>query len=136
VTSGGLGTKGLVAAAAIGAKNAARQKDVWVIAGDGGFQMTLAESSTLVQEKAAINALSSTTAFSAWCASGKRPFYEKKTTRPRRSLARLVNTGEAHGNRRGDYHAGKQVTPIVTKARNPAALLINFQVEKEEECIQ
>ncbi len=40
ITSGGLGTMGFALPAAIGAKVACPEKDVWVIAGDGGFQMT------------------------------------------------------------------------------------------------
>ena len=55
ITSGGLGTMGFALPAAIGAKIACPEKDVWVIAGDGGFQMTAAELSTIVQEKLAIN---------------------------------------------------------------------------------
>ena len=55
VTSGGLGTMGFALPAAIGAKAACPEKDVWVIAGDGGFQMTAAELSTIVQEGLAIN---------------------------------------------------------------------------------
>src|ERR1700737_1529066 len=46
VTSGGLGTMGFALPAAIGAKVACPEKDVWVIAGDGGFQMTPAALST------------------------------------------------------------------------------------------
>jgi acetolactate synthase-1/2/3 large subunit len=46
ITSGGLGTMGFALPAAIGAKAACPEKDVWVIAGDGGFQMTAAELST------------------------------------------------------------------------------------------
>src|ERR1019366_8969537 len=55
ITSGGLGTMGFALPAAIGAKFACPEKDVWVIAGDGGFQMTAAELSTIQQEKLAIN---------------------------------------------------------------------------------
>ena len=55
ITSGGLGTMGFALPAAIGAKAACPEKDVWVIAGDGGFQMTAAELSTNQQEKMAIN---------------------------------------------------------------------------------
>src|SRR5881394_2709231 len=50
VTSGGLGTMGFALPAAIGAKMACPEKDVWVIAGDGGFQMTMCELATAVQE--------------------------------------------------------------------------------------
>ena len=40
ITSGGLGTMGFALPAAIGAKIARPDAEVWVIAGDGGFQMT------------------------------------------------------------------------------------------------
>ena len=55
ITSGGLGTMGFALPAAIGAKFACPDKEVWVIAGDGGFQMTAAELSTIVQENIKIN---------------------------------------------------------------------------------
>ena len=37
--------------AAIGAKMGRPEKNVWAIAGDGGFQMTMMELATAVQEK-------------------------------------------------------------------------------------
>src|SRR5690606_1809579 len=55
VTSGGLGTMGFALPAAIGAKFADPSAEVWVIAGDGGFQMTAAELTTIVQENIKIN---------------------------------------------------------------------------------
>ncbi len=55
ITSGGLGTMGFALPAAIGAKFAWPDKEVWVIVGDGGFQMTMAELATIVQEKFKIN---------------------------------------------------------------------------------
>src|ERR1700678_2770218 len=51
ITSGGLGTMGFALPAAIGAKFACPEKEVWVVAGDGGFQMTASELSTIAQEK-------------------------------------------------------------------------------------
>ena len=50
ITSGGLGTMGFALPAAIGAKFARPEEEVWVIVGDGGFQMTAAELSTCAQE--------------------------------------------------------------------------------------
>lgn len=55
ITSGGLGTMGYALPAAIGAKFACPDREVWVIAGDGGFQMTMYEMATIVQEKLKIN---------------------------------------------------------------------------------
>jgi acetolactate synthase-1/2/3 large subunit len=50
ITSGGLGTMGFGLPAAIGAQIAEPDKEVWAIVGDGGFQMTIQELGTLVQE--------------------------------------------------------------------------------------
>jgi acetolactate synthase-1/2/3 large subunit len=50
ITSGGLGTMGFGLPAAIGAQFGAPDREVWAIVGDGGFQMTMQELGTLVQE--------------------------------------------------------------------------------------
>ena len=50
LTPGGLGTMGFGLPAAIGAQFARPQDEVWAIVGDGGFQMSLHELATLVQE--------------------------------------------------------------------------------------
>jgi acetolactate synthase I/II/III large subunit len=46
-TSGGLGTMGYALPAAMGVKVAAPERAVWVVVGDGGFQMSAPELSTL-----------------------------------------------------------------------------------------
>ena len=51
ITSGGLGTMGFALPAAIGAKVGRPDAEVWVVVGDGGFQMTMCELATLVQEE-------------------------------------------------------------------------------------
>lgn len=55
ITSGGLGTMGFALPAAIGARFARPDDEIWVIAGDGGFQMTAAELTTLRQEGLRLN---------------------------------------------------------------------------------
>jgi len=52
ITSGGAGTMGFGLPSAIGAWFANRNSEVWVIDGDGSFQMTQAELNTAIQEKA------------------------------------------------------------------------------------
>lgn len=49
ITSGGLGTMGFEVPAALGAKLARPDKTVWSIAGDGGFQMTMCDLATAVE---------------------------------------------------------------------------------------
>ena len=55
LTSGGLGTMGFGFPAAIGAKLGKPQEEVWAIVGDGGFQMTMCEMATAVQENVNVN---------------------------------------------------------------------------------
>jgi len=50
ITSGGAGTMGFALPAALGVALAYPDETVWAIVGDGGFQMTNQELSTLVQE--------------------------------------------------------------------------------------
>ncbi len=50
ITSGGLGTMGFALPAAIGAKYGAPERTVVAIIGDGGFQMTLQELGTIMQD--------------------------------------------------------------------------------------
>ncbi len=49
ITSGGLGAMGFEVPAALGAKVGRPDKVVWSIAGDGGFQMTMCELATAVE---------------------------------------------------------------------------------------
>ncbi|MBN1859022.1 acetolactate synthase large subunit, partial [Candidatus Bipolaricaulota bacterium] len=51
ITSGGLGTMGFALPAAIGVQIACPEDEVWVLAGDGGFQMSLHDLATVAQEK-------------------------------------------------------------------------------------
>ncbi len=51
LSSGGLGTMGFALPAAIGAQMGLPEQQVWVTAGDGGFQMNIQELATVVQEK-------------------------------------------------------------------------------------
>mgnify|MGYP001254112877 FL=1 len=54
ITSGGLGTMGFGIPAAVGAKVGAPDRTVCLFCGDGGFQMTIQELGTIMQEKLGI----------------------------------------------------------------------------------
>ena len=133
VTSGGLGTMGFALPAAIGAKTACPQKDVWVIAGDGGFQMTAAELSTIVQERLAINIAIINNGFLGMVRQWQEAFYDKNYSASPILSPDFVKLAEAHGIEGAHISQRKDVTPTVTKARTSGRpFLINFQVEKED----
>jgi acetolactate synthase I/II/III large subunit len=133
ITSGGLGTMGFALPAAIGAKVACPDKDVWVIAGDGGFQMTAAELSTIVQEGLAINIAVINNGFLGMVRQWQEAFYEKNYAASPILSPDFVKLAGAHGIDGAQVSERKHVTPTVTKARTSGkAFLINFQVEKED----
>ena len=51
LSSGGLGTMGYSVPAAMGAALGAPERETWAVTGDGGFQMTMQELATLVQDQ-------------------------------------------------------------------------------------
>ncbi len=57
VTSGGLGTMGFALPAAIGAMIGAPKRETYAVVGDGGFQMTVQELGTILQEKLPVKIL-------------------------------------------------------------------------------
>jgi len=133
VTSGGLGTMGFALPAAIGAKVAEPHKDVWVIAGDGGFQMTAAELSTIVQEGLAINIAVINNGFLGMVRQWQETFYDKNYSASPILSPDFVMLAAAHGIAGATVSKRYDVTPTVTKARTSgSAFLINFQVEKED----
>jgi acetolactate synthase I/II/III large subunit len=133
VTSGGLGTMGFALPAAIGAKVACPEKDVWVIAGDGGFQMTASELSTIAQEGLAINIAVINNGFLGMVRQWQEAFYEKNYAASPILSPDFVALAVAHGIAGATVSQRKDVTPTVTKARTSGkAFLINFQVEKED----
>ena len=133
VTSGGLGTMGFALPAAIGAKTACPEKDVWVIAGDGGFQMTAAELSTIVQERLHINIAVINNGFLGMVRQWQEAFYDKNYSASPILSPDFVMLAAAHGIPGAHVSKRADVTPTVTNARTGnSAFLINFQVEKED----
>ncbi len=133
MTSGGLGTMGFGLPAAIGAKMACPEKDVWVIAGDGGFQMTAAELSTIQQEKLHINIAVINNGFLGMVRQWQEAFYDKNYASSPILSPDFVKLADAHGIPGAHVMKRREVLPTVTRARTgEGSFLINFAVEKED----
>jgi acetolactate synthase I/II/III large subunit len=133
VTSGGLGTMGFATPAAIGAKFAKPDADVWVVVGDGGFQMTMCELATIAQEKIKINIAIINNGFLGMVRQWQEFFYDKRyvaTPMVAPDFAALANAFGIRGERitsRGD------VVPTIRAARESKdSFLIDFRVEQED----
>ena len=133
ITSGGLGTMGFALPAAIGAKFACPEKEVWVIAGDGGFQMTASELSTIAQEKIKINIAVINNGYLGMVRQWQEFFYERNYESTPMVSPDFVKLAGAHGIDGLTVYARGEVDEAVNTARSaPGAFLLNFKVEKED----
>ena len=118
ITSGGLGTMGFALPAAIGAKIACPDKEVWVIAGDGGFQMTAAELSTIVQENLKINIAVINNGYLGMVRQWQEFFYEKNYEATPLVSPDFVKLADAHGIAGRAVRTRSEVDAAVDEARN------------------
>ena len=133
ITSGGLGTMGFSLPAAIGAKFARPDAEVWVVAGDGGFQMTMAELATIVQEKLKVNIAIINNGFLGMVRQWQEFFYERNYAATPLLNPDFAKLGEAYGIRSMTVTERSQVVPSVRAARqHDGPVLINFKVEQED----
>ncbi|MFY9754000.1 MAG: biosynthetic-type acetolactate synthase large subunit [Candidatus Acidiferrales bacterium] len=133
ITSGGLGTMGFALPAAIGAKVSRPEAEVWVVVGDGGFQMTMSELATIVQEKLKINIAIINNGYLGMVRQWQEFFYERNYQATPLLNPDFAKLGEAYGIRSHSINRRSEVIPAVRSARrHDGPVLFNFQVEQED----
>jgi acetolactate synthase-1/2/3 large subunit len=133
ITSGGLGTMGFALPAAVGAKFACPEKEVWVIAGDGGFQMTMAELATVAQEGVKVNVAIINNAYLGMVRQWQEFFYEKRYAATPLLGPDFVKLAEAFGLKGMRITRRSEVQAAVEAARAyPGTVVMDFQVEQED----
>jgi acetolactate synthase-1/2/3 large subunit len=133
ITSGGLGTMGFALPAAIGVKAARPEADVWVVVGDGGFQMTMCELATMVQEKLKVNIAIINNGYLGMIRQWQEFFYERNYEASPILSPNFVKLADAFGIRSVAVTQRSQVVPTVEMAhKHKGPVLIDFQVEQED----
>ncbi len=133
VTSGGLGTMGFALPAAIGAKIAKPDAEVWVVVGDGGFQMTMCELATVMQENIDINVAIINNGYLGMVRQWQEFFYEKRYAATPLANPNFTKLAEAFGLTGITVTRRSEVIPSVKAARNhKGGVVIDFQVEQED----
>jgi acetolactate synthase I/II/III large subunit len=133
VTSGGLGTMGFALPAAIGAKVARPDADVWVVVGDGGFQMTMAELATIQQENLKVNVAIINNGYLGMVRQWQEFFYDRNYEATPLLNPDFVKLGEAYGIRSIAVTKRADVVPTVRAAHaHEGAVLVDFKVEQED----
>jgi len=133
ITSGGLGTMGFALPAAIGAKFARPDAEVWVIAGDGGFQMTMCELATIVQEKLNVKIAIINNGYLGMVRQWQEFFYEGRYASTPLLSPDFAKLAEAYGIPALTVTQRAQVNPALQTSRfHQGAALIDFRVEQED----
>jgi acetolactate synthase-1/2/3 large subunit len=133
ITSGGLGTMGFALPAAIGAKFACPEKEVWVVVGDGGFQMTMPELATAAQEKVKVNVAIINNAFLGMVRQWQEFFYDKRYAATPLFGPDFVKLAEAFGLKGVRVTKRPEVDTAVQDARaHPGTVVVDFRVEQED----
>ena len=133
ITSGGLGTMGFALPAAIGAKIARPDAEVWVIVGDGGFQMTMCELATVVQEGIDINVAIINNGYLGMVRQWQEFFYERRYAATPLIGPDFAKLAQAFGIDGVAVKQRRDVAGVVEGARRSGrAAVIDFQVEQED----
>ncbi|MDY6911089.1 MAG: biosynthetic-type acetolactate synthase large subunit [Chloroflexota bacterium] len=133
VSSGGLGTMGFELPAGIGAKVGIPDDVVWIIAGDGGFQMTIQELATAVQENIGIKIAIMDNGFLGMVRQWQELFYERRYVATPLAGPDFVKIAEAYGIPAVRVERKLEVIPAIRQAMDTQGpFLIDFRIEPEE----
>jgi len=133
ISSGGLGAMGFELPAAMGAKIGCPEDTVWCVAGDGGFQMTIQELATIVQEKVAVKIAIINNGYLGMVRQWQELFYGRRYVATPLSGPDFVKIAEAYGLPGLRVKHKEEVVPAIEQAmEHQGPLLIDFVVEPEE----
>jgi acetolactate synthase-1/2/3 large subunit len=133
IWSGGLGTMGFGLPSSMGAKLARPNEEVWVVAGDGGFQMSIPELATLQQDKIGVKIAIINNGYLGMVRQWQELFYEKNyaaTPLLSPDFVKLAGAYDIPGIR---VTTREGVIPALQQARaTEGPVLVEFRVEQED----
>ena len=118
----------------MGAKLACPDKEVWVVVGDGGFQMTMCELATIVQEQIDINVAIINNGYLGMVRQWQEFFYERRYAATPLFNPDFAKLAEAFGlpaqtvTKRSRCGAGG----AKRRRQSRKTVVIDFQVEQED----
>jgi len=133
ITSGGAGTMGFGMPAAIGAWFGNKDRDIWAIVGDGGFQMTQAELATAAQEQANIKIAILNNSYLGMVRQWQEFFFEKRYSAVymhNPDFVKLAGAYDIPARRVSKREEVSDAMRFATETKGP--VLLEFVVEMEE----
>jgi acetolactate synthase I/II/III large subunit len=134
LTSGGLGTMGFGMPAAIGAAMGLKSNNVWAIVGDGGFQMTLCELATAVQERVPIKICVINNGFLGMVRQWQEMFFDQRYHATPMLSPNFTKLAEAYGIPSKQVKCCSEAKEALewAKGMNDGPVLIEFVVESHD----
>ena len=133
ITSGGLGTMGFALPAAMGARFARPDDEIWVVAGDGGFQMTACELTTCAQEGLKLNIAIINNGYLGMVRQWQEFFYNRRYVATPLRSPDFVMLAQAHGLPGLRVTRREEIPQAVERARaEPGPVVVEFRVEQED----
>jgi acetolactate synthase-1/2/3 large subunit len=138
INSGGLGAMGFAVPAAMGAKVAFPDEEVWCIDGDGCFQMTCQELATMTVENIPVKIAIINNAFLGMVRQWQELFYNRRFSEVEFGweIPDYVKLAEAYGCIGLRVDSPEQVDAVIEKARgiDDRTVVIDFRCDPEEMC--
>ena len=133
ITSGGAGTMGFAVPAALGAALAHPAETVWAIVGDGGFQMTNQELSTIAQEDVRnVKVAIVNNGYLGMVRQWQELFEQRRYSATPLSGPDFARLAEAHGLLGLTVERAEDVDAAVARAwDHDGSVVIDFRVERE-----
>jgi acetolactate synthase-1/2/3 large subunit len=133
INSGGSGTMGFALPAAIGAKFGRPEKDVWCVAGEGGFVMTAQELSVAVEHQIGVKIVLLNNFSLGMVRQFQDDFYGG--VRSQVDLTQMpdfLKLSEAYGLPARRVHKFEEIAPAFDEAqKTPGPFLIDFRIDPE-----
>ena len=119
--------------ASIGAWFACPDQEVWLVDGDGSFQMTQCELATAVQEQANVKIAIMNNGFLGMVRQWQEFFFDKRYASTPISGPDFVKLADAHGIPAKRITKPEEVSEAIEYARQtPGPVVLDFIVEKED----
>jgi acetolactate synthase-1/2/3 large subunit len=134
VTSGGLGSMGYEVPAAMGAQVARPEATVWSVAGDGGFQMTMSELATMVENHIPVKFALMNNGYLGMVRQWQEIFYENTVVATHYSRnPDFVKLAEAFGMLGIRVSEPSEIDSAVKQAMDhDGPVLVDFMIKQEE----
>ena len=130
VTSGGLGTMGFGIPAAMGAKMGAPDRTVCMFSGDGGFQMTIQELGTIMQEQIGVKMIILNNHFLGMVRQWQEMFFEERYSFTEMLNPDFVAIAKAYRIDGTEVHERAELDAAITdmlKDDKPYLLVVNVE---------